>query len=624
MNPKLILCLSFQVLSFCAFCQYEASRQTFFKYIKNFQFDEADIVLAEFEDESWKQAHELLKDLLYESGQLGESKLRRDSIAIRDISQVFSENTAGKLVVNLLWGYYYFYQQPYTSLPIERFSEAYRLSKKIGTSEEVKFCVYSILRLYNWELSQSNDDISDYLEKSKELVEDDVDEFHYRMNKFQYELRDIHFEFEIGDLFIKTFEDLMNSFDANHHFWIEYYITLGVYKRHEGTVTRDFKLMEEASQLFHRALSKMGEEPYLRYLKFRVYMQLSELARAHEDYSKALHYISRAKQSGYLNDPIRSEFWINRYAAPNLFGLGKRDSAFYTLSRADTLKIKLGAQINSLRISQYQWKFQTQEKEEALEQTTNLLVIVIVLLVFVTVVYFLLQMISRKRRLLAIQDKNIQSERVTNLLKEQELIALNSMIEGQEKERRRIAEDLHDRLGSTLSAVKMHMEVLSENDARYEKINTIVNKAVNDTREIAHNMLSGVLTRFGLMAALHDLKETIESGNQFQLKLRSIQFDERLDSETEIQIYRIIQELISNTLKHAKAFEVQLELKRTENQGLVITYQDNGIGFDTALTEHGMGLKNIKNRIEIIQGNWRINSSPGNGVKVIIELWKID
>ncbi len=616
------LFLAFAVID--ALGQHEQTRENFFSHVKNFEFTQAQDEIEGVTDSSWKEALSLFQRVLYHAGQQGPSTLGEDSVTIAQLESRFSEGSSGQVILKLLWGYYYFYTNPYTERPIKYFSDAYLLSKEVGTSEEVKFCVYSILKLYNWELSQSNDDLLEYLKIYEGLVEDNADEFHFKMSRFLFELRDINYDINVSDQFVETFRNLMESFPEDHHFWTEYYITLGVYKRHFGTISDNPELVDEAQQLFTGALLRMGDEPYLRYLKFRVYIQLSEIARARRDFDGAINYISKAKAYSYLNDPTRADYYISRYAAPSLYGRGEADSAFYVLSAADTLRNRLDYQINSLRIAQYQWKFQTEEKERDLIKTRNWLLTVLAALVFLSVVYILLQLNSRKKRLLAIQDKNMQAQKVTSLLKEQELIALNSMIEGQEKERKRIAEDLHDRLGSTLAGLKMHMEVLLDKDPKFSKLKLIVNQAVNDTREIAHNMLSGVLTKFGLMAALRDLKWTIEAANQFEIRLQSIQFDERLDSEIELHIYRIVQELISNTLKHAKASSVDVELRKTEDNRLIITYKDDGVGFDTQSSKEGMGLKNIESRVRNIEGTWTITSAPMQGVTVVIELENIE
>ncbi len=573
----------------------------------------------EMPDPAWQASMKVLQKLLYEAGQKSQAEFKQDSVEIREIEPLFPKSHDGQIMLKLLWGYHYFYYQPYTARSLENFAEAYRLSRQ-RTPEERKFALYSILKVYNWELLQSNEDVVEHMKTYKKYLDDNADEFHYKMSEFIFHLRNINHEVNIGDQFVESFETLMDSFPPDHHFWIEYYITLGIYTRHFGFEGRNDRMVDEAFDLFELAIDRMGDEPYLRYLNFRVYVQLSEVARYREDFDQALAYLNEAEKYSYLNDSTRARYYLNLYRAANLYGIDEKDSAYYASSRADTLEGDLGALRNSLHNSRLSWKLKTEEKEEALNRIRNWLLIALGTLVFVTIVYFLLQKNSRKRRLLAIQDKNIQSQKVTNLLKEQELVALNSMIEGQEKERKRIAEDLHDRLGSTLSAVKMHMEVLADGDTRFSKVSSIIDKAVNDTRDIAHNMLSGVLKKFGLIAALRDLKETVESANQLSIVLKSEQFDERLESEMELHIYRILQELISNTLKHAKASKVNVLIKKIDPQNITLTYSDDGIGFDPEQETLGVGLSNIQSRLERIQGSWTMNSAPMKGMEITIHL----
>ncbi|MDW3191052.1 MAG: sensor histidine kinase [Cytophagales bacterium] len=630
MNKKLVLWLLLLLTGYYGCCQWEPNRQAFFKHLKNFRFEAAKKEVEEVTDTNWNTAISLLYKTIYEAGQIPDYDWKQDSIKIRNLELSFPHNSEAHVVIKILLGYHFLYSYPYSKYPMEYFTDAYLLAKQIGTEEEKKFSIYSILKLRSWELNQTNDDLLLYLEIYRGLEIDQSDEFHLRMFEFKHGMRKLNHEVEIEDPFVDAFADLMVSFEPEHHFWTDYYIIRGVYLRHKGRVERNDSLTSEAENLFHLALTRMNDEPFLRFFQFRTYIQLSEVERVRRNYGRAIDYVNKAKEFSYYNDKLRAEFWLHRYVAPNLFGVGKKDSAFYVLSKADSFKKNLDALDNSLLISELTSKFETEEKEkqillerEGKAQSRAIAIVLGITLILGLIISALVYRDSKRKRLLAIQDKNIQSEKVTNLLKEQELIALNSMIEGQEQERKRIAEDLHDRLGSTLSAVKMHMEVLSENDTRYDKINRIVDKAVNDTREIAHNMLSGVLTNFGLMAALQDLKESLESSNQFKVNLRSIQFDERLDSETEIHIYRIVQELISNTLKHAKATQVDLELKRTTDKGLIITYKDNGKGFDPETAAEGMGLKNIKNRIGKLEGHSSLTTAPMKGVQMIIELWKI-
>jgi two-component system NarL family sensor kinase len=122
-------------------------------------------------------------------------------------------------------------------------------------------------------------------------------------------------------------------------------------------------------------------------------------------------------------------------------------------------------------------------------------------------------------------------------------------------------------------------------------------------------------------AALQDLRNTIESSNQFTFQFHNHQLDGRLDMNTEINLYRIVQELVSNILKHSQANEIILQLNRYESE-LLLTIEDNGIGFDTSseLLKQGMGLKNIKSRVTKLNGKFHIDSHKGKGSIITIEI----
>jgi len=228
-----------------------------------------------------------------------------------------------------------------------------------------------------------------------------------------------------------------------------------------------------------------------------------------------------------------------------------------------------------------------------------------------------------------IQEK--QQQQLEEMLQEQERKAISSMINGQEVERERIAKDLHDRLGSMLSVVKIHYKSVEDNlekiqketKSQYEKANELLDEACEAVREIAHNMISGTLTKFGLIPALKELKQKIEETKKLQIELVAHGLDNRLDNATEIQLYRIIQELLNNILKHAEATEVTIQLLKIEH-GVNIMVIDNGVGFDTEnlVLEKGMGLKSVQARVEEMNGEFTIDSSKGNGTTITIELLK--
>jgi len=249
------------------------------------------------------------------------------------------------------------------------------------------------------------------------------------------------------------------------------------------------------------------------------------------------------------------------------------------------------------------------------------LVIGVVLLVLL---FFSILKLNRLKNELILKKSTIDS-----LLKEQELKFFNAIIKVQEKERQRIAQDLHDRLGSLLSVAKLQYQSVEEylrklnipNLKQYSKANLLLDEACAEVRNISYSMISGTLMKFGLVAALEDLKESIQGINTINIDLFVHNYKNQLEQEVEITIYRIIQELVSNALVHANAHEITIQLMYGRN-GLNIIVEDDGNGFDVnnISKDRGIGLKNIRYRVDEIKGELNIDSSLGKGTTVTIDI----
>ena len=217
---------------------------------------------------------------------------------------------------------------------------------------------------------------------------------------------------------------------------------------------------------------------------------------------------------------------------------------------------------------------------------------------------------------------------IEHLLKEQESIALNNMLEGEEKERNRIGQDLHDRLGSMLSVVKLKFEALNqtsqilENESapQYQQAMQLLDDACDAVRRVSHNISSKTLQRFGLVAALRDLTDHLET-NSLKTNLISQGFeDKELPDKYKVQIYRMIQELVGNVLKHARATELAIQLFWRKDQ-INISVEDNGKGFDTEQTKDvGLGLEGVKFRVKNLNGEFTLDSQPGQGTSILIDI----
>ena len=210
--------------------------------------------------------------------------------------------------------------------------------------------------------------------------------------------------------------------------------------------------------------------------------------------------------------------------------------------------------------------------------------------------------------------------------KEQQVASLQAMVNGQETERTRIARDLHDGLGSLFSTIKMHFSTLQDEEQQlkenslFKKSYELVNTASTEVRRIAHNMMPEVLLRVGLTDALKDLAGTINSAKLLNISLQFYGMDKRLNASTEIMLYRIIQELLNNIIKHAQATEAIIQFNRDGNQ-LQITVEDNGRGFNTQQVEEKKhaGLETIQSRVNYLNGKLSIESQQGLGTTVMMD-----
>ena len=207
---------------------------------------------------------------------------------------------------------------------------------------------------------------------------------------------------------------------------------------------------------------------------------------------------------------------------------------------------------------------------------------------------------------------------------------IQSTLITQEEERSRIAQNLHDAISSKLNVVSLNANILVEEGISSEEANQIgssilkvSNTVLESSRKIAHDLLPATLAKFGLQPALEELCEDLEETKKFNGSFDFKYEEGFLPSEMELQLFRIVQELISNTIKHADASDIAIYLKTSKNI-LSFVYSDNGKGMDLESVKRakGLGMSGIDNRVVILQGTLDIQSSPGNGILLTIEIKK--
>lgn len=234
---------------------------------------------------------------------------------------------------------------------------------------------------------------------------------------------------------------------------------------------------------------------------------------------------------------------------------------------------------------------------------------------------------DKRNRYLQEQQKQREEQKQKELMDirlYQQREILNAIMMTQEQERERIGESVHNGLAQLLYGVQTRLQLLKvtspDDEKQLKTILNIVSDAINDTRRIAFELVPAVLKDYGIEVALNELIRKIVKGNpSVSLELSGVT---ELPEKLEFAIYRIVQELLNNIIKHADATEASVTIKQhTDTISMIVS--DNGVGFQELLprrVSNGMGLKNIRNRVKLLEGRFTLNSSPGAGSRITITL----
>lgn len=224
--------------------------------------------------------------------------------------------------------------------------------------------------------------------------------------------------------------------------------------------------------------------------------------------------------------------------------------------------------------------------------------------------------------------KKLQLQRISELETEKQLLASESLLKGQEEERGRLAKDLHDGLGGLLSGVKLHLGAMKGNLILTQANRTIFEKAldkldesISEMRRVAHNMMPEALLKLGLQQAVTDYCADLSQHHSLEINCEMHGLNERLDGTEEVVLFRIIQELVNNAIKHAQAKHLLVQIVRQENGHTSVTVEDDGIGFDIEKINvyQSAGIQNIRSRVNYLRGNMDVKTQPGKGTSVYIE-----
>ena len=406
-----------------------------------------------------------------------------------------------------------------------------------------------------------------------------------------------------------------------------YYYEKKQYKESLTNCLESYKYAQQMGNQYHlcEACKKLS----------RVYHQLNEPGKALQFIIQAEKLASEVGDRADLKEIYQSRGEIEQQA-------GNYKAASEYFSKTLLLSDSLFQSATSETVAEVEARYQNEKKQQeilqlekdkqiqslSLKQQSTLNYLLIGALATILVVGLLIFRNLRNRQLLAKQQDELQQQRIRELEKDRQLVAVDSLLKGQEEERSRLAKDLHDGLGGLLSGVKFSLSnmkdnliVTPDNMAVFERSLDMIDTSIKELRRVAHNMMPEMLVKFGLDEALKEYCNSVNATKLINVKYQSFGMETRLDGSKEIIIYRIIQELLNNILKHAEASEVLVQLVKEESR-LSIVAEDNGKGFDTSVLEEnkGAGWTNIRSRVEYLQGQLDINSEVGKGTSITIEI----
>lgn len=430
----------------------------------------------------------------------------------------------------------------------------------------------------------------------------------------------------------------------------EYDTALAYYHR-ALKLMRSFGDMEGASSILNNIGNVYGETGKLREsIKYQeealaiqrsladtvgIYTSLLSLAQVYGiagDLTKAISY-SKQAEVVLPQVAVHPKMIMDYYQVTAELYKKKGDyrNAFDAYTKYNFYKDSLIKLENSATVTEMQEKYESDKKDLELsnknlalaeagyriqKKNTITVALIISIIVLIILSYLLYNRYKLKK------EKELAGE----IIKQQELRS-KAIIDAEEKERIRIAKDLHDGIGQQLSAIKLNFSSFrslfsgTENDNKYIAVLSMIDDAVKEVRSVSHDMMPNALLRFGLVAATREFIDKIAMNGALKVDLQIIGLNERLENTTETVLYRVLQEAVNNIIKHAEATKVSIQLIKYETY-LNLILEDNGKGFNVSGINNfkGIGLKNIISRVEYLNGTVNFDSAIGRGTTVDIEV----
>lgn len=389
---------------------------------------------------------------------------------------------------------------------------------------------------------------------------------------------------------------------------------------------------DSASSYYDKAI-EINEDLGLPHKVALGYFSLGDLNRFTGDFEKAIYWTKKANSLRNFNYDFELTAYINQKLAEDYKELNQMDSAYYYLDQSLQYGDSLNIQKQSINLTRFE--AEKKQRQNLILQKENqrneaLVIGSMGALVLLSFLSFSVYKNAKRKELLTEKDKALKIKEMEGQLKKEQMKALDALVIGQEKERMRIASDLHDNIGSNFMAIKSYFNHLGDEltlkpktQKVFGKTNELLEETYQDIRSLAHLKHSGLMRDSGLLSALKKLSKNVSSFSRIEVDFNDfIEEEIKLDEKLELNVFRIVQESMANVVKHSQAKKASISIAHI-NSILNIIIEDDGVGFqekELAVEGSSFGLQSIRDRIQLLNGEFTIDSKQGRGTTLIIDV----
>ncbi len=610
---------------FFIFFNLNAQEKIIIEHLKHYRLDSASYVLQ----------NNNIPNLKWQNDFLISFNSNDAKISIDTLNTYFKSSYFEDIYNHINKGDVYFYK--YLDKNIEALKEyqiALELAEKTNDTLLINETLKKILTFHRIDLLYDNITYKPYLKKYKLTANDSLEKAYYHY--FNLILNFKNYKVESWDS--KSYRYL-NHFFSNHQVPYLKGISYTVYASY-------FEEMQQKDSIWHYINKAeknllLVSEKYTRSRLNQLYSFTARIAAQEKNPKKASIALKKINKNHYNKIDYKIEALSTFYQAMVDTLNGDYKSAIRNINKSTLIQDSILMKEYNNLLNELETKYQTTKKEKQIilqqtqikeeqRQQKNLWIGGFIILLFGSVLSFLIYKNVKRKQLIAEQEREIEIQKKEKILKDQELNTIDAMIEGQEKERQRLADDLHDSVGATLSAARLQFEylckhigkgVLENEDELFSKTGKLLEEAYQEIRSMAHLKNSGVIATKGLLPAIQKLARNASTPRSLEIEVNDYGLSKKIDASLEISIFRVIQELVTNIIKHSKASEATISITQHE-EILSIIIEDNGIGFDVRkkINNDGMGLNSIEKRIEHLEGSIDIDSTIGKGTNILIDI----